>query len=60
MAAEILPLYTRVTSMSFAYSMTLAPAYCVMLYGAVGLAIVWPMRATNTRSLDEQEDPWLT
>jgi hypothetical protein len=31
----------------------LAPAYYIMLYGAVGLAIMWPMRETNTRSLDE-------
>ena len=53
MAVEIFPLRTRVTSMSFAYSMTLAPAYYIMLYGAVGLAIMWPMRETNTRSLDE-------
>jgi len=75
MVVEIFPLRTRVTSMSFAYSITLAlaggsaplvssflvetlghplaPAYYIMLYGAVGLAIMWPMRETNTRSLDE-------
>jgi MHS family proline/betaine transporter-like MFS transporter len=75
MAVEIFPLRTRVTSMSFAYSITLAlaggtaplvsswlietlghplaPAYYIMLYGAIGLAIMWPMRETNTRALDE-------
>jgi MFS transporter, MHS family, proline/betaine transporter len=75
MVVEIFPLRTRVTSMSFAYSITLAlaggsaplvsswlvetlghplaPAYYIMLYGAVGLAIMWPMRETNTRALDE-------
>lgn len=75
MVVEIFPLRTRVTSMSFAYSITmalaggtaplvsswlietlghpLAPAYYIMLYGAIGLAIMWPMRETNTRSLDE-------
>ena len=61
MVVEIFPLRTRVTSMSFAYSITLAlaggtaplvstwlidtlgqpiaPAYYIMLYGAIGLAI---------------------
>jgi MHS family proline/betaine transporter-like MFS transporter len=75
MVVEIFPLRTRVTSMSFAYSVTLAlaggtaplvsswlietlghplaPAYYIMLYGAVGLVIMWPMRETNTRPLDE-------
>jgi MFS transporter, MHS family, proline/betaine transporter len=75
MVVEIFPLRTRVTSMSFAYSITLAlaggtaplvssfltetlghplaPAYYIMLYGAIGLAIMWPMRETNTRSLDD-------
>jgi MHS family proline/betaine transporter-like MFS transporter len=75
MVVEIFPLRTRVTSMSFAYSVTLAlaggtaplvsswlietlghplaPAYYIMLYGAIGLAIMWPMRETNTRALDE-------
>lgn len=75
MVVEIFPLRTRVTSMSFAYSITLAlaggsaplvsswlvetlghplaPAYYIMLYGAAGLAIMWPMRETNTRALDE-------
>ncbi len=75
MVVEIFPLRTRVTSMSFAYSITLAlaggtaplvstwlietlgqpvaPAYYIMLYGAIGLAIMWPMRETNTRALDE-------
>jgi len=75
MVVEIFPLRTRVTSMSFAYSITLAlaggtaplvsawligkfgvplaPAYYVMLYGAIGLVLLWPMQETNTRSLSE-------
>jgi MHS family proline/betaine transporter-like MFS transporter len=75
MVVEIFPLRTRVTSMSFAYSVTLAlaggsaplvsswlvetmghplaPAYYIMLYGAIGLAIMWPMGETNARALDE-------
>jgi MFS transporter, MHS family, proline/betaine transporter len=75
MVVEIFPLRTRVTSMSFAYSITLAlaggtaplvsawliekfraplaPAYYVMLYGAAGLALLWPMAETNTRTLSE-------
>jgi len=75
MVVEIFPLRTRVTSMSFAYSITLAlaggsaplvsswlintfgspmlPAYYVIVYGAIGLAIMWPMAETNTRSLDQ-------
>lgn len=75
MVVEIFPLRTRVTSMSFAYSITLAlaggtaplvstwliealgqplaPAYYIMVYGAVGLALMWPMKETNTRALDE-------
>lgn len=74
MVVEIFPLKTRVTSMSFAYSVTLAlagglapfastwlierlgqplwPAYYIMLYGAIGLAIMLPMQETNQRSLD--------
>jgi MHS family proline/betaine transporter-like MFS transporter len=74
MIVEIFPLRTRVTSMSFAYSVTLAlaggtaplvstwlvehlgqplaPAYYIMLYGAIGLAVMWPMKETNTRTLD--------
>jgi MFS transporter, MHS family, proline/betaine transporter len=74
MVVEIFPLRTRVTSMSFAYSITLAlaggtaplvsswlietlgqplaPAYYIMLYGAIGLALMLPMKETNTRSLD--------
>lgn len=74
MVVEIFPLRTRVTSMSFAYSITLAlaggsaplvstwlietlgqplaPAYYIMLYGAIGLALMLPMRETNARSLD--------
>jgi MHS family proline/betaine transporter-like MFS transporter len=75
MVVEIFPLRTRVTSMSFAYSVTLAlaggtaplvsswlidalghplaPAYYIILYGVLGLAIMLPMRETNTRALDE-------
>jgi MHS family proline/betaine transporter-like MFS transporter len=75
MVVEIFPLRTRVTSMSFAYSITLAlaggtaplvstwlietlghplaPAYYIMLYGAIGLALMWPMEETNTRALNE-------
>jgi MHS family proline/betaine transporter-like MFS transporter len=74
MVVEIFPLRTRVTSMSFAYSVALvlsggvapflatwlvdsvgqpmAPAYFTMLYGAIGLALMWPMKETNTRALD--------
>ena len=75
MLVEIFPLRTRVTSMSIAYSVTLAlagglapvvsswlidrfanplvPAYYIMVYGVIGLAIMWPMSETNTRALDE-------
>ena len=75
MVVEIFPLRTRVTSMSFAYSITLAlaggtaplvsawlieklghplaPAYYIMLYGAIGLALMWPMSETNARALDQ-------
>ena len=75
MVVEIFPLRTRVTSMSVAYSVTLAlagglaplvatwliatyvdpmlPAYYVMLYGIAGLALMWPMKETNARSLDD-------
>ncbi len=75
MVVEIFPLRTRVTSMSMAYSLTLAlaggsaplvskwlidslgqpvaPAYYIMLYGVVGLAVMWPMSETNTRRLDQ-------
>jgi MFS transporter, MHS family, proline/betaine transporter len=74
MVVEIFPLRTRVTSMSFAYSVTLAlaggtaplvaswlidktgnpltPAYYIMLYGAIGLALMWPMPETNDLPLD--------
>jgi MHS family proline/betaine transporter-like MFS transporter len=74
MVVEIFPLRTRVTSMSVAYSITLAlaggtaplvstwlidrfhkpilPAYWIMLFGAIGLAIMWPMPETNERALD--------
>jgi MHS family proline/betaine transporter-like MFS transporter len=75
MVVEIFPLRTRVTSMSVAYSVTLAlaggsapllstwlierfheptlPAYAIVLYGLVGLAIMAPMRETNGRSLHD-------
>ena len=75
MVVEIFPLRTRVTSMSFAYSITLAlaggsapfvstwliktfgnpmvPSYYIMLYVAIGLAIMLPMQETNDRALDE-------
>jgi MHS family proline/betaine transporter-like MFS transporter len=75
MVVEIFPLRTRVTSMSFAYSVTLAlaggtaplvsawlverlgqplaPAWYIMLYGAIGLALMWTMKETNTRTLGE-------
>jgi MHS family proline/betaine transporter-like MFS transporter len=74
MVVEIFPLRTRVTSMSFAYSLSLAlaggsaplvsswliehfgnplvPAYYIMVYGVIGLALMWPMAETNTRALD--------
>jgi len=75
MVVEIFPLRTRVTSMSFAYSITLAlaggtaplvsawliekfrvplaPAYYVILHGAIGLALLWPMQETNARKLSD-------
>jgi MHS family proline/betaine transporter-like MFS transporter len=75
MLVEIFPLRTRVTSLSFAYSVTLAvaggtaplvstwlvertaqplaPAWYLMIYGVIGLALIWPMRETNTRTLGE-------
>jgi MHS family proline/betaine transporter-like MFS transporter len=75
MVVEIFPLRSRVTSMSVAYSVTLAlaggtapmvatwlidtlhqpfsPVYYVLLYGIIGLAIMWPMKETNTRRLDQ-------
>lgn len=75
MVVEIFPLRTRVTSMSVAYSVTLAlaggtaplvaawltdalkqplaPAYYIVLHGLVGLALLWPMKETNTRALDQ-------
>jgi len=74
MLVEIFPLRTRVTSMSLAYSVTLAlaggtaplvatwlidtfgqplaPAYYIMVYGAIGLALMATMKETNARSLD--------
>ena len=75
MVVEIFPLRSRVTSMSLAYSITLAlaggtaplvsawlietlgqplaPAYYVILHGAIGLTLIWPMQETNNRALDE-------
>jgi MHS family proline/betaine transporter-like MFS transporter len=75
MLVEIFPLRTRVTSLSFAYSVTLAvaggtaplvstwlvartaqplaPAWYIMIYGFIALALIWPMRETNTRALGE-------
>ncbi len=76
MVVEIFPLRTRVTSMSFAYSVTLAlaggsaplvsawlidslklpptiPAYYIMIYGLIGLLLMWPMAETNARELDK-------
>jgi MHS family proline/betaine transporter-like MFS transporter len=75
MVVEIFPLRTRITSMSLAYSLTLAlaggsaplvsswlietfgnpllPAYYIMMYALIGVAIMWPMEETNTRRLDE-------
>ncbi len=74
MVVEIFPLRSRVTSMSIAYSITLAlaggtaplvstwligatgealsPAFYVMIYGLIGLAIMIPMKETNGRSLN--------
>jgi MHS family proline/betaine transporter-like MFS transporter len=74
MLVEIFPLRTRVTSMSLAYSVTLAlaggtaplvatwlidtfgqplaPAYYIMLYGVIGLALMAPMKETNSQRLD--------
>jgi len=31
----------------------LAPVYYVFLYGLIGLAIMWPMKETNARPLDQ-------
>jgi len=31
----------------------LAPAYYIMVYGAIGLALMWPMTETNNRPLGE-------
>jgi MHS family proline/betaine transporter-like MFS transporter len=74
MVVEIFPLRTRVTSMSVAYSITLAlaggtapllstwlldafhrptlPAWAIVVYGVVGLAIMATMGETNDRALD--------
>ena len=75
MVVEIFPLRSRVTSMSVAYSITLAlsggiapfvstwlidvlghpsaPAYYIMVYGLIGLFVMWPMKETNSRRLDD-------
>jgi MFS transporter, MHS family, proline/betaine transporter len=75
MVSEIFPLRSRVTSMSFSYSLTLAlaggsaplvsgwlterfdqplaPAWYMMLYGLIGIALMLPMKETNNRTLDE-------
>lgn len=75
MVVEIFPLRTRVSSMSFAYGVTLAlsggvfpamsawltkvvgqpmaPAYYMILYGVIGLALMWRMKETNTAHLDK-------
>ena len=75
MLVEIFPLRSRVTSMSVAYSVTLAlaggtapivatwlvdalgkpdwPAFYIMVYGVLGLPIMWPMKETNDRRLDQ-------
>ncbi len=75
MLVEIFPLRSRVTSMSIAYSLSLAlsggaapliskwlnatytdplmPAYYVLVYGVLGIAILASMRETNSRSLSE-------
>jgi MFS transporter, MHS family, proline/betaine transporter len=74
MVVELFPLRTRVTSMSIAYSTTLAltggtvpfisawlidvlgqrlaPAYFIMLLGAIGLILIFRMPETNGRALD--------
>jgi hypothetical protein len=31
----------------------LAPAYYIMLHGAIGLALIWTMSETNARRLDQ-------
>jgi MHS family proline/betaine transporter-like MFS transporter len=75
MLVEIFPLRSRVTSMSLAYSVTLAlaggtapivaawmvdslkqpdwPSFYIMVYGLLGLLIMWPMQETNGRRLDQ-------
>ncbi|MEO8555004.1 MAG: MFS transporter, partial [Kofleriaceae bacterium] len=75
MVVEIFPVASRVTSMSIAYSITLAlaggsapyvstwltdvtgnhlvPAFYIMIYGVIGLFILWPMRETNTNALTD-------
>lgn len=72
---ELFPLRTRVTSMSFAYGITLAvtggtaplvatwlteyfqqplaPAFYIMMYGVIALALIVPMAETNQRELSQ-------
>lgn len=79
MLVEIFPLRTRVTSMSFAYSATLAlsggvgpyistwmldrqhwtygPVYLVLAYGIPALITLVMMGETNSRKLDDIEEP---
>jgi MHS family proline/betaine transporter-like MFS transporter len=73
MLVELFPLRTRVTSLSFGYSVSiaiaagtsplvsawlveragqpLAPAWYIMLYGLIALAVLLPMKETNARRL---------
>jgi hypothetical protein len=34
------------------FGQPVAPAWYIMLYGLIGLAIMWTMRETNARRLD--------
>jgi hypothetical protein len=34
------------------FQQPLAPAFYVMVYGVIGLLLMWPMSETNTRPLD--------
>jgi MHS family proline/betaine transporter-like MFS transporter len=73
MLVEIFPLRTRVTSLSFAYGITIAlaggtaplvsawlaerfaepltPGWYMLVYGLMAIAVLIPMRETNTRAL---------
>jgi MHS family proline/betaine transporter-like MFS transporter len=35
------------------YGNPLVPAWYIMIYGLIGLAIMWPMQETNARPLNE-------